>query len=103
MKLGPLLLMPCLLSLMGCRETMTVIVPAGFHGGVLISCGPDSHVARTVEVDSRGLAEATGCSQSPPRLKIMRNGLEIKPAATNPPAWNETEAGTLAGVTFVVP
>ncbi len=103
MKMGRWYLLCCIFLLAGCRETMTVNLPADFHGGVLISCGPGQTPELTVTVDEKGLANAEGCPQKPVRLRIVRAGVEVHPLATNPPMWNRTDAGVMAGIDFVVP
>ncbi|HEY2040648.1 MAG TPA: hypothetical protein VGG95_13335 [Edaphobacter sp.] len=82
---------------------MTVNLPPNFHGGVLISCGSGSKNDQTVTIDEKGLGEAHGCSQTPPRLKILRDGVDVRPLDTEPPIWNTTDTGTMAGVSFSVP
>ena len=82
---------------------MTVNLPADFHGGVLISCGSGSEGDLTVTVNEKGFGEAGGCAQNPPRIRILRNGVEVRPIETEPPIWNRTETGIMAGVSFAVP
>jgi len=102
MKSAPLYLLLSTIALTGCQQAMTVNLPADFHGGVLISCGSGSAGDQTVTVDEKGLGEAGGCAQNP-KLRILRDGVEVKTLTTEPPIWNRTETGVMAGVSFAVP
>jgi len=103
MKSAPLYLLLSTIALTGCRQAMTVNLPADFHGGVLISCGSGTEGDQTVTVDEKGLGEAVGCAQNPPRIRILRDGVEVRTLTTEPPMWNRTETGVMAGVSFAVP
>jgi hypothetical protein len=86
--------------LFACKKDLPIILPSGFHGHVIISCGLGENTSTTINVNSDGEANLVNCP-SDRNLLVLRDGKKIE--LSNPPTKTQTGDGIITGFEFIVP